>query len=97
MNEGRSVQTYTAYGQNCIRPIGKSWTGMSDSPKASTSRPILVDDEMLERPQHLAPEEAESLTGMSGNDTLGNGVSNKDRLKGIGNGWDTNVANMIVR
>ncbi len=32
---------------------------------------------------------------MSGNDTAGNGVSNKDRLKSIGNGWDMNVANMI--
>jgi hypothetical protein len=95
MNQGRNVQTYKAYGQDCIRPIGKSWTGNADSPKASTSRPVLVDDERFEEPQHLTPEEAEKLTGMSGSDTAGNGVSSKDRLKGIGNGWDINVANMI--
>ena len=94
MNQGHNVQTYKAYGQDCIRHIGKSWTGNAHSPKASTSRPGLVDNEMFEEPQHLAPEKAEKLTGMSGSDTAGNGVSNQDRLKGIGNRWDINVANM---
>ena len=66
-----------------------------DAPKAATSRPVLVDDEMYEESQHLRPHETERLIGMSGSDTEGNGVSAKERLKCIGNSWDMNVINML--
>jgi hypothetical protein len=95
MDQGRTVQTYKAYGIDCIRPIGKSWSGSDDRPSATTSRPVLVTDEMHDQPQQLRPHEAERLMGMSGEDTAGSGVTAKERLKCIGNGWDMNVANML--
>ena len=50
MDPGRTLQTYTAYGIQCVRPIGGSWTGDPDHPVADTGKPVLVDDEMHDAP-----------------------------------------------
>ena len=97
MDAGRSVQTYSAYGIDTVRPIGKSWKGHPDSPEANTSLPVMVTDERFEQSQHLKPQEAELLMGMPPGCTAGNGVSAKDRLKCVGNAWDMNVIHMLFR
>jgi hypothetical protein len=96
MDTGRKLQTYTVYGRECVRPIGKSWTGDPNSLVADTSLPVLVDDDAFSCDQHLRPREAEHLMGMPSDCTAGNGVTAMDRLKAIGNGWDLNVTSMLL-
>lgn len=97
MDPGRKVQTYLAHGQAQVRPIGKSWRGDPDHPEADTNLPVLVDDEMHEKPQHLRPQEAERLMGMAAGCTAGSGATAKERLRAIGNAWDMNVVRMLFR
>ena len=97
MDAGRTVQRYTANGTTHVRPIGKSWRGDPQNPVADTSRPVLVTDESCTSAQHLRPEEAERLMGMEPGCTAGQGVTPRQRLKCIGNGWDHNVTVMLLR
>ena len=97
MDPGRKVDTYTAYGRQCVRPIGKSWTGPAEQPIAATRLPVLVHDEKFRQPQQLRPHEAERLMGMSPGCTAGASVTAKQRLRCIGNGWDMRVVTMLLR
>ena len=83
-------------GHSYIRQIGGSWRGDPQHPYASTARPVLVFDPDHSKPQHLYPEEAEQLHGMTPGCTAGRGVTNKQRLEAIGRGWDVNVTNMLL-
>jgi hypothetical protein len=96
MLPGRTVQTYTAYDRQCVRPIGKSWRGDPDHPKADTRLPVLVDDELYDALQHLQPEEAEGLHGLRVGHTAAPGISALERLRCIGNGWDVIVTTMLL-
>ena len=96
MDPGRTVQTYLAYNKPCVRPVGKSWCGDPQRPKAATSLPILVNDELYDKPQQLRPVEAERLMGMPANCTESADLTPLDRLRAIGNGWDVNVTTMLL-
>ena len=96
MNPGKTIQTYQAYGKRCVRPIGKSWKGDPAHPVANTAKPVLVNDELFDDPQHLMADEAELLMGMRANCTDAEGVTIADRLRSIGNGWDINVVSMLL-
>ena len=91
MDAGRTVVRYMAHGKPRVFPIGASWTGPHDNPRAHTSRAIKVQDEQLEKLQELRPHEAEKLMGLPPGSTAGQGVTAKERLQGIGDGWDINV------
>ena len=96
MEPGRTIVTYTAYGRECVRPIGASWKGPSESPYADTQKAVKVKDEKFKELQELYPIEAERLMGLEPNSTAGNGVTAKQRLIGIGDGWDVNIAAMLL-
>ena len=85
-----------AYGQQCVRPIGKSWKGDPDNPVANTAKPVLVNDELFDKPQQLLPEEAEALMGMRVGCTAAEGITAADRLRAIDDGWDVNVTTMLL-
>ena len=93
---GRTIVTYTAYGRECVRPIGASWKGPSESPYADTQKAVKVKDEKFTELQDLYPIEAERLMGLVPNSTAGNGVTARQRLIGIGDGWDVNVTTMLL-
>ena len=93
---GRTVLTYRASGRQCVRPIGKSWSGPVDKPIADTRLPILVRDEKFEDDQHLLPPEAEGLMEMRIGSTVVPGMTARDRLIGIGNGWDIIVTTLLL-
>jgi hypothetical protein len=97
MDPRRTIQKYTAYDKLKVYPIGKSWKGDPQNPVAATSRPVLVNDELKDTPQHLRVHEAEKLMGIEPGRTAGQGVTPRQRLKGIGNGWDLNVVLMLLR
>jgi hypothetical protein len=96
MLTGRVVHTYTANGTECVRPIGASWEGDPENPRANTRVPVLVDDELYDEPQHIKPEEAEALMGHRVGSTAAPGVSAKARLRCIGAGWDHIVATIVL-
>ena len=77
MEPGRTIVTYTAYGRECVRPIGASWKGPSESPYADTQKAVKVKDEKFKELQDLYPIEAERLMGLEPNSTAGNGVTAK--------------------
>ena len=87
----RKVETYKAYGKDCVRPVGKSWIGPAEDPVADTRLPVLTKDK-----QHIMPEEGEGLMGMRVGCTDAPGVTARDRLKCIGNGWDVIVTSMLL-
>ena len=91
MDTGRSIIKYLAWGKECVYPLGASWHGSPDSPVADTERPILVRDIAHKLPQQLRVHDAELLMGHVKGSTAGNGVSVKQRLQGLGDGWDMNV------
>jgi hypothetical protein len=97
MDPGRTVRTYTAYGSQHVYPIGKTWRGDPQALVAGTSRPVLVDDDALTTEQQLRVHEAEALMGMVPGCTAGRGVTPRQRLHCIGNGWDLNVVTMFLR
>jgi hypothetical protein len=94
---GRAIRKYTAHGKQKVYPICKSWKGDDFSPEAATSRPILVDDDNHQLPQHLRVHEAESLHDIEQGRTAGRAATPKQRLKCIGNGWDLRVVFMLLR
>ena len=96
MEPGRTIETYTAYGRSCVRPIGASWEGPSESPYAATQKPVKVRDVKFKELQDLYPIEAERLMGLVPNSTSGNGVTAQQRLTGIGDGWDVNITAMLL-
>ena len=83
-------------GHSYICQIGGTWRGDPQHPYASTARKVLVFDPDYDKPQHLYPEEAEALHGMTPGCTAGRGVTNKQRLEAIGKGWDVNVTSMLL-
>ena len=97
MDPGRTVEPYTVDGKTTIRTIGKSWAGWSDAPVADTVVPVVVHDVAFEKAQHLRPEEAEQILGFERGATAGRGVSAKDRLTALGDGWDLRTTVMINR
>ena len=92
MDEGRTVSKYSAWGKECVYPIGASWIGPHDNPRANTARPLLVNGHLS-----LRPHEAERLMGFEANSTAGNQVTWKQRLQCIGEGWDLNVVLLFFR
>ena len=96
MEPGRTLETYTAYGRSCVRPIGASWEGPPESPYAATQKPVKVRDVKFKELQDLYPVEAERLMGLVPNSTSGNGVTAEQRLTGIGDGWDVNITAMLL-
>ena len=97
MDPGRRIQKHPSSKGYYSRPIGASWHGNPDSPVANTNAPVLVFDENSDEPQHLRVNEAEHLMGMTTDTTKGPGISNLDRMKSIGGGWDINVISRLLR
>ena len=97
MDPGRRIQKHHSSKGYYSRPIGASWHGKPDSPVANTNAPVLVFDENHDEPQHLRVNEAERLMGMTTDTTKGAGISNLDRMKSIGGGWDINVTSRLLR
>ena len=97
MDTGRSCEPYKVCGKTTIRTIGGSWIGDPVKPEADTVVPVIVHDEQCEKPQHLRAEEAEQLLGYFRGATAGGGVTNKDRLRALGDGWDIRAAACINR
>ena len=97
MDAGRTVHRVMNGGQLVVRTIGKSWRGDPSRPGADTLLPVLVDDRDFEKVQHLRPAEAERLMGMPTGCSAAPGITAKQRLKGIGNGWDINVVTMFLK
>jgi hypothetical protein len=91
MDEGRTLVKYQAYGKDCVYPLGASWYGPHDNPIANTRRPLLVRDVQHDALQQLRVHEAEKLMGYPPHVTAGQGVTIKQRLQRVGNGWDMNV------
>ena len=96
MGPGRTVQTYHAYDQPYMRPVGGSWIGDPLHPVADTSLPVLVDDVQCNAPHHIRPEEAEGLQGIRFGRTAAPGVLPVDRLRRIGAGWDVIVGIVVL-
>ena len=94
MGVGRKLEPYVVDGKTTVRTIGASWMGDPDFPKADTSIPVVVHDDRYKQPQHLVAEEAEPLLGFQPGATAGNGVSQKDRLTALGDGWDVRTTMM---
>ena len=92
----RTVVMHESKDGSFMYQIGGTWRGDPQKPYASTARPILVNDPMYEKMQHLFPEEAEALHGMKVGCTSGQGVTNKQRLEAIGRGWDINVTSLLL-
>ena len=97
LNTGRTAHPHQVEGKVTVRGIGASWGGNPDHPTASTGVPLLVDDVQFEKAQHITVEEAERLMGYPTDLTAGNGVTNRDRLRAIGDSWDLNVTLMLMR
>jgi site-specific DNA-cytosine methylase len=95
MDPGRTLQRFELKGVKYVRTIGKSWKGNPDSPTANTNAPVMVKDMQHSELQHLRPAEAERLVGMPPGCTDGPGISARQRLTCIGNGWDINVVCMF--
>ena len=96
MGPGREFRTYISRGRECVLPTGASWIGPKNNPRADTKLPVLVKDERYAEDQHLNPEEAEGLMAMDIGCTAAPGVSARDRLRCIGNGWDIIVTTMLL-
>ena len=79
------------------QPLGASWKGDEDKPHAATNKPLVIIDEAMDEPTDVFPEEAEQLMGMEIGTTAGEGITNIDRLRCIGAGWDINVTSMILK
>ena len=86
MAPGRTVQIYPAFGKDCVRPLGASWSDGPEGPVANTGRPLLVNDRTRDEAHHVRPHEAEQLTGMDAGTTDGPGITAKNRLQAIGGG-----------
>ena len=56
---------------------------------------MLVNDINAQGPQHLQPIEAEGLMGMDLGSTAAVGITAKQRLEVIGNGWDIHTVSML--
>ena len=97
MDPGRTVQTYPAFGKDCVRPLGASWSDGPEGPVANTGRPLLVNDQTKDEAQHVQPHEAEKLMGMDAGTTAGPGITAKQRLQAIGGGWDINVTSVPLQ
>ena len=97
MDRDRSIVTRTVYGQETVPPLGKSWTGDADDPRENTSAPVHVHDKSRPELVFLRPHEAEQLLGHVKHSTEGCGITALDRLQAIGNGWDINVAVMLLK
>ena len=97
MDEGRTLEPYFVDGKRTVRTLAKSWCGDPEAPTADTKVPIVVHDEQHEKHQHVRAHEAEQLMGWPEGITAGRGVSNKDRLRGLGDGWDMRTALMLNR
>ena len=57
----------------------------------------MVWDVLFDEPQHIRPHEAELLMGLMKNATAGYGLTAKQRLQCIGEGWDLNVVLLFFR
>ena len=88
MESGRTIEPYCVDGRTTIRTIGSAWHGDPNKPKANTAVPVVVHDQAFEKAQDLRPTEAEGILGYPLNSTAGRGATAKDRLTGLGNGWD---------
>ena len=97
MLPGRTVMTYDVKGTPHVRPIGGSWSGDPDAPFADTGKPLLVNDINHKTPQHLHPSEAEGLHGLPIGCTAGEGITNQQRLKCIGAGWDIPIISLFMK
>jgi hypothetical protein len=97
MDKGRTVVKYMAHGKPCLYPVNASWGGPHDNPVSTSERAVRVRDELHDTLQHLRPHEAELLHGLPRNCTAGAGVSDKQRLQCIGEGWDLNVILLFFR
>ena len=98
MDKGRTLIKSNGIGKKAhAGTLGKSWKGTADSPVADTNKPVLVRDDSHEQPVHLHAEEAERLMGMPTGCTRGKGITNKQRLRCIGNGWDLSVLSLFMR
>ena len=94
LEQGRSLYNDASYRY----PVGKSWTGDPHNPRADTSIPILVRDDLFAEsdPQQLRPAEAEALMGMPRDCTATPWSTALLRLQCIGNGWDLNVVSQLL-
>ena len=101
MDPGRTVQTYPAFGKDCVRPLGAPWSDGPEGPVANTGRPLLVNDQPKDEAKHIRPHEAEQLMGMDAGTTDGPGITAKNRLslplRAIRRGWDIDITSVILK
>ena len=97
MDAGRKCTRYFAEGHYSVRPLGASWKGHDDAPKAASNRKISVVDEQHDAPQEIRPEEAEALHGFDRGTTAASNVTAKERLQCLGGGYDINVVRLLLR
>ena len=65
--------------------------------KADTNRPVLVYDVKRKSKGHLHPHEIELLLGHQKNVTRHPTVTSTDRNRCLGNGWDLNVVDELLK
>ena len=94
---GPWTHCHPAFGKDCVRPLGASWSDGPEGPVANTGRPLLVNDQTKDEAQHVRPHEAEKLMGMDAGTTDGPGITAKQRLQAIGGGWDINVTSVLLK
>ena len=99
LDPGRTlVMKWSKYsGYDSPGTIGAKWIGSDDHPKADTNRPVLVYDVKYKLKQHLRSHEIELLLGHEKDVTKHPSVTNKDRNQCLGNGWDMNVVDQLLK
>jgi hypothetical protein len=80
-----------------ITTVTASWRGSAQHPWQWTQRPIIIWDEALQEETSLRVEEAERVHHLKPGYTAAPGLTPRDRLHGIGNGWDSSIIERIMR
>ena len=96
MDPDRTVVRYTAKGTEHVRPLGATWVGSDDHPRSDSHRKLQIRDFNFTELQEPRPHEAELLMGLPKGITEGPSITNKQRLRCIGNGWDLNVVKPLL-
>ena len=86
MDPGCTVQTYLAFGEDCVRSLGASCSDGSEGPVANTGRPLLANDQTKDEAQLIQPHEAEQLMGTDADTPEGPGITANTRLRATGGG-----------
>lgn len=83
--------------KNGITTVTASWKGDPNRPWQHTSRPIMINDDSYEEWQSITATEAERLHHIPEGSTAAPGVTEAQRLKAIGDGWDISIVARILQ